>query len=314
MVASMSSSDPSYPAAIPASGDSIGPADARQQDVPDLKPGLYVVSTPIGNLRDITLRALDTLAAANEVLAEDTRQTRRLMDAYGLKTTLSAYHDHNGAARRPALLKRLQEGEPLALVSDAGTPLVSDPGWKLASEAIEAGVDVIPVPGASAMLAGLVASGLPSDRFLFTGFLPAKSGARRQAIESLKSSPATLILYESGPRLTACLSDLAAVLGGGREACVARELTKLFEETRRGTLETLAEHYAASGYPKGEIVILVGPPRETSASTDEIDAALRDALSRLPTKAAAAEVSNALNLPKRECYQRALELKAERDG
>lgn len=248
------------------------------------------------------------------MLAEDTRQTRRLMDAYGLKTTLSAYHDHNGAARRPSLLKRLQDGQALALVSDAGTPLVSDPGWKLASEAIDAGVDVFPVPGASAMLAGLVASGLPSDRFLFAGFLPAKSGARKQAIEALKSSPATLIFYESGPRLTACLSDLATVLGTDRQACVARELTKLFEETRKDTLGALAGHYEANGPPKGEIVILVGPPDETSASVEEIDTALRDALSRLPTKAAAAEVSDALNVPKRTCYQRALELKAERDG
>ncbi|MEO1100365.1 MAG: 16S rRNA (cytidine(1402)-2'-O)-methyltransferase [Pseudomonadota bacterium] len=282
--------------------------------MPELKPGLYVVSTPIGNLRDITLRALDTLAAADEVLAEDTRQTRRLMDAYGLKTTLSAYHDHNGAARRPGLLNRLQDGETLALVSDAGTPLVSDPGWKLASEAIDAGIKVFPVPGASAMLAGLVASGLPSDRFLFAGFLPARSGARKQAIEALKSSPATLILYESGPRLTACLSDLAAVLGADRPACVARELTKLFEETRKDTLGDLAGHYDTTGPPKGEIVILVGPPDETLASAADIDAALKDALARLPTKAAAAEVSDALNVPKRTCYQRALELKAEHDG
>lgn len=260
------------------------------------------------------MRALDTLAAADEVLAEDTRQTRRLMDAYGLKSNLSAYHDHNGAARRPDLLRRLTEGETLALVSDAGTPLVSDPGWKLAHEAIRAGVDVFPVPGASAMLAGLVASGLPSDRFMFAGFLPAKSSARRQAIDAVRPTPATLIFYESGPRLSDCLADLAAQLGGSREACVARELTKLFEESRRGTLQSLATHYETHGPPKGEIVILVGPPETLQASQEDVDAALLDALARLPTKAAAAEVAAALNLPKRECYQRALKLKAQTDG
>lgn len=268
------------------------------------------MSTPIGNLRDITLRALDVLAAADEVLAEDTRVAGKLMSAYGLKVRLSPYHDHNGAERRPGLLKALQKGARIALISDAGTPLVSDPGWKLAHEALEAGVKVIPVPGASAMLAGLVASGLPSDQFLFAGFLPPKSGARRTAIEALKTVPATLIFYESGPRLADALADLTAVLGE-RPAAVTRELTKMFEETRRGSLTELAAHYAEAGPPRGEIVLLVGPPGDEAVTPERLDAALRDALADQPTKAAANAVADALGLPKREVYQRALQLKAD---
>ena len=272
-------------------------------------PGLYVVSTPIGNLRDITLRALDILGGVEEVLAEDTRVASKLLSAYGIKARLSPYHDHNGAERRPGLLKRLEDGGRIALVSDAGTPLVSDPGWKLVHEALEHGIKVYPVPGASALLAGLVASGLPSDRFLFAGFLPPKSGARRTEIESLKQVPATLVFYESGPRLAESLADLAGVLGD-REAAVARELTKLFEETRRGTLARLAAHYDEAGPPRGEIVLLVGPPKDVAATAADIDAALRVALNEMPTKAAASSVAEALGLPKRDVYQRALQLKS----
>jgi 16S rRNA (cytidine1402-2'-O)-methyltransferase len=271
--------------------------------------GLYVVSTPIGNLRDITLRALDVLAGVEEVLAEDTRVASKLLSAYGVKARLSPYHDHNGAERRPGLLKRLEEGGRIALISDAGTPLVSDPGWKLVHEALEHGIKVFPVPGASALLAGLVASGLPSDRFLFAGFLPPKSGARRSEIESLKQVPATLVFYESGPRLAESLADLAAVLGD-RDAAVARELTKLFEETRRDTLAELAAHYDEAGPPRGEIVLLVGPPKEVAATAADVDAALRVALNEMPTKAAASAVAEALGLPKRDVYQRALQIKS----
>jgi len=271
--------------------------------------GLYVVSTPIGNLRDITLRALDVLAGVEEVLAEDTRVASKLLSAYGVKARLSPYHDHNGAERRPGLLKRLEEGGRIALISDAGTPLVSDPGWKLVHEALEHGIKVFPVPGASALLAGLVASGLPSDRFLFAGFLPPKSGARRSEIESLKQVPATLVFYESGPRLAESLADLAAVLGD-RDAAVARELTKLFEETRRGSLAELAAHYDEAGPPRGEIVLLVGPPKEVAATAADVDAALRVALNEMPTKAAASAVAEALGLPKRDVYQRALQIKS----
>ncbi len=305
----MSSPDPSDSGAIPAVGDSRRGLPKGQPAV-SLDPGLYVVSTPIGNLRDITLRALDVLTAADEVLAEDTRVAGKLMSAYGLKARLSPYHDHNGAERRPGLIRALQGGAKIALISDAGTPLVSDPGWKLAHEALEAGVKVIPIPGASAMLAGLVASGLPSDKFLFAGFLPPKSGARKSAAEALKAVPGTLIFYESGPRLADALADLASVLGD-RDAAVARELTKMFEETRRGTLADLATHYAESGPPRGEIVLLVGPPGEHEVTPQRLDAALRDALDGQPTKAAANAVAEALGLPKRDVYQRALQLKAD---
>lgn len=273
-------------------------------------PGLYVVSTPIGNLRDITLRAMDILSGADEVLAEDTRVASKLLSACGIKARLSPYHDHNAAERRPQILARLAEGARIALISDAGTPLVSDPGWKLVHEALEAGVQVYPVPGACALLAGLVASGLPSDRFMFAGFLPPKSGARRAALETLKHVPATLIFYESGPRLADCLSDLAVILGGAREAAVARELTKLFEETRRGTLDSLAAHYQSAGPPRGEIVLLAGPPPERVSSADDLDAALRDALATMATKQAADSVAEALGLAKRDVYQRALKLKS----
>ncbi|MEQ9506342.1 MAG: 16S rRNA (cytidine(1402)-2'-O)-methyltransferase [Hyphomonas sp.] len=304
----MSSSDPSGAGAIPDLDESIVGTRAGQPPGA-VAPGLYIVSTPIGNLRDITLRALDILGGVEEVLAEDTRVASKLLSAHGLRARLSPYHDHNGAERRPDLLKRLEEGGRIALISDAGTPLVSDPGWKLVHEALEHGIKVYPVPGASALLAGLVASGLPSDRFMFAGFLPPKSGARRKEIESLKQVPATLVFYESGPRLAESLSDLSAVLGH-REAAVARELTKLFEETRRGTLADLAAHYEQAGPPRGEIVLLVGPPSATVASAADLDAALRVALSEMPTKDAAAAVSEALGLPKREVYQRALQIKS----
>lgn len=288
-------------------------APAGQQRV-TVTPGLYVVSTPIGNLRDITLRALDILAAADEVLAEDTRVAGKLLSAYGIKARLSPYHDHNGAERRPQILARLEQGARIALISDAGTPLVSDPGWKLVHDALEAGHRVHPVPGASALLSALVATGLPSDKFMFAGFLPPKQGARRQALEALKHVPATLVFYESGPRLAASLTDLSEVLGETRQGAVARELTKLFEETKRGTLGELAVYYGEKGAPKGEIVMLAGPPVERVATADDLDAALLDALRTMPTKDAAATVSEALGLPRRDVYQRALKLRSGDDA
>nr|WP_233343272.1 16S rRNA (cytidine(1402)-2'-O)-methyltransferase [Hyphomonas sp. Mor2] len=274
-----------------------------------LESGLYIIATPIGNLRDITLRALDTLQAVDEVLAEDTRVARRLLDAHGIRAKLSPYHDHNGAKRRPEILEKLSDGASIALISDAGTPLVSDPGWKLSREVLEAGHRVIPLPGASALLAGLVASGLPSDRFMFCGFLPPKTGARKKAAMDLVSVPSTLIFYESGPRLADCLADLAETLGAAREAAVSRELTKLFEETRRDTLGALASHYQEQGPPKGEIVVLIGPPLEQAVTEEALDEALRQALQSQSVKQAAAEIAQHLGLPKRDVYQRALALK-----
>src|SRR6266700_836714 len=212
---------------------------------PALAGGLHVVSTPIGNLRDITLRALEVLAAADLIACEDTRVTRKLLDHYGITTPLTPYHDHNAAAARPKLLARLAEGGAVALVSDAGTPLVSDPGFKLVREAHAAGHAVTALPGASAVLAALTVAGLPTDRFLFEGFLPAKEGQRRARIAELARIPATLVLFETGPRLAAALADLAAGLGP-REAAVCRELTKLYEEVRRGDLASLGRDYAGA--------------------------------------------------------------------
>jgi len=286
-----------------------GEPNSRTEATQALDPGLYIVATPIGNLRDITLRAIDTLRAADEILAEDTRVARRLMDAHDIRAKVTPYHDHNGAKRRPEVLQKLSEGAVIAQISDAGTPMVSDPGWKLAREALEAGHRVIPLPGASALLAGLVASGLASDRFMFCGFLPPKSGARQKAFKELAAVPATLVFYESGPRLSDCLQDAAKTLGAEREAAVCRELTKLFEETRRGSLQSLADHYAENGPPKGEIVVLIGPPIKTQADEETIDSALRRALETQSVKQAAAEIADMFALPKRQVYQRALALK-----
>ena len=274
-----------------------------------LDAGLYIVATPIGNLRDISLRAIDTLRAADEVLAEDTRVARRLFDAHNIRATLSPYHDHNGAKRRPEILKQLSEGQAIALISDAGTPMVSDPGWKLSHDALEAGIKVFPIPGASALLAGLVASGLPSDRFMFCGFLPSKSGARRKAAAEVAQVPGTLVFYETGPRLADSLADLRETLGGSREAAVCRELTKLFEEPRRGSLSDLADHYAEHGGPKGEIVLLIGPPSKQVASEDTIESALVEALKSQSVKQAASEIAELFDLPRRDVYQKALSLK-----
>ncbi len=279
-----------------------------------LDAGLYVVSTPIGNLRDITLRAIDTLKAVDEILAEDTRVARRLLDAHDIRAKLSPYHDHNGAKRRPEIMQKLADGGVIALISDAGTPLVSDPGWKLARSALDEGHQVFPIPGASALLAGLVASGLPSDKFMFCGFLPTKTAARKKQAARLADIPATLVFYESGPRLAACLSDLAEMLGPDREAAVARELTKLFEETRRDTLANLAAHYTEHGHPKGEIVVLIGPPGEVEITEEVIDAALTAALETSSLKQAAADIAAKYGVAKRDVYQRGLALKADMDG
>ena len=276
-----------------------------------IRPGLHVVATPIGNLQDISFRALATLAAADAILAEDTRVTKILLAHYGIATPLVAYHEHNAAVIRPHLLARLQSGAALALVSDAGTPLVSDPGFKLVAEAVAAGIEVVSVPGASAVLAALVVAGLPTDRFFFEGFLPGKSAARRQRIAELAAIPGTLVFFESARRVAESLADLAHVLGP-REAALARELTKHYETVRRGRLDELAAALAAEGPPKGEIVLLVAPPSAAAPSlgADELDERLGRVMTRLSVKDAAAVVAADTGLPRRQVYARAVELAA----
>mgnify|MGYP003646592077 FL=1 len=268
--------------------------------------GLYLVATPIGNLRDMTLRALDVLAAADLVLAEDTRVTGKLLSAYGIKAKLERCDDHASARAAEGAIERLNAGEVVALVSDAGTPMVNDPGFVVARAVIAAGLPVHPIPGASSLLAALCIAGLPSDRVLFAGFLPPKSGARRAMLEELRTARQTLVFFESGPRLADSLADMAEVLGP-RPAAVARELTKLYEECVRGTLAELAVDPRCQG-PKGEIVVVVGPGEMEVASAADADAALAEALTRLAPGEAAAEVSKALNLPRKPLYKRALEL------
>ena len=286
--------------------------DGRTTLVPPLTGGLYLVATPIGNLRDITVRALEVLAAVDLIACEDTRVTRKLLDRYGIATPLTSYHEHNAAQARPKLLARLADGAAIALVSDAGTPLVSDPGYKLVREAEAAGANLTAVPGASAVLAALTVSGLPTDRFLFEGFLPAKEAARRARIAELERIPATLVLFESGARVAASLADLAAGLGP-REAALCRELTKLYEEVQRGDLATLADEAAEADEPRGEMVIIVAPPdREEEMTGADLDALLRQALNRLSVKDAVAEIAAISGAPRREVYRRAIALSKER--
>jgi 16S rRNA (cytidine1402-2'-O)-methyltransferase len=281
--------------------------DDRVIDVPRLPPGLHIVATPIGNLGDVTLRALAALAGADLIACEDTRVTRKLLDRYAIETPLTPYHDHNAAKARPMLLRRLAEGAAVALVSDAGTPLVSDPGFKLVREAREMGHAVTALPGPSALLAALTIAGLPTDQFFFGGFLPPKQAARRARIAELASIPATILLFETGPRVAATLADLATGLGR-REAALCRELTKLHEEVRRGDLATLAQSCEA-GEVRGEIVLVIAPPQAAAQpSAEESETLLRAALSRTSLKDAVAEVAGATGLPRRELYQRALAL------
>jgi 16S rRNA (cytidine1402-2'-O)-methyltransferase len=285
------------------------PPPPTLSDAP-LAPGLYLVATPIGNLRDITLRALDVLAGVDLILCEDTRVTGKLLAAYRLSNRLERYDEHAAARARPKALAALAAGGRLALASDAGTPLVSDPGYRLVKEAAEQGADVFAIPGPSAALAGLSVSGLPTDRFLFAGFPPPKPAGRRALFEELASARATLVFFESGPRLAASLSDMAAVFGA-RQAAVARELTKLHETTLRGTLDALAADPRLAA-PKGELVVLVSGSAEREATAEEADAALAEALARTGPADAAAEVAKALGLSRRDLYARALELKGRR--
>jgi len=285
--------------------------DGHSMTAGRLAPGLHIVATPIGNLGDITLRALATLAGADLIACEDTRVTRKLLDRYAIVTPLTPYHDHNAQAARPKLVQRLGDGAAIALVSDAGTPLISDPGYKLVRAAQEAGHPVTALPGASALVTALTVAGLPTDQFLFAGFLPPKQAARRARIAELARIPATLVLYETGPRIAATLADLAAGLGR-REASLCRELTKLHEEIKRGALADLAQSLAGIEL-RGEIVLVIAPPEAEPADAQDTDALLRAALTRVSVKDAVGEVADATGLPRRDVYQRALALAKEQD-
>lgn len=273
-----------------------------------MSPGLYVTATPIGNARDITLRALDALKSCDLIAAEDTRVTAKLLAIHGVARPLTAYNDHNAERERPRLLERLGRGDRIVLVSDAGTPLVSDPGFKLVRAAIEKGLRVHVLPGASAVLAGLVLSGLPSDRFLFAGFLSSKAGERRTALEEFRNERATLIFFESGMRLSACLSDMAEILGE-RIAVVAREITKLHEEVRRGGLAGLSQIYEREGAPKGEVTLLVSGAPHAEMDYAAVDDALAKALAFMPLKPASELIAGLLGVSRHVIYARGLEKK-----
>jgi 16S rRNA (cytidine1402-2'-O)-methyltransferase len=290
----------------------LKPSDAggKSPDRGSLAAGLYILATPIGNARDISLRALDTLKGCDVIAAEDTRVTSKLLSIHGVSKPLIAYNDHNAPEMRPRILARLAQGEVVALVSDAGTPLVSDPGYKLVRAAIEAGGNVVSIPGPSAVLAGLTLSGLPSDRFLFAGFLPSRQGERKSALEELKSVRATLIIFESAQRLSESLAAMAEVLGD-RPCAMTRELTKMHEEVRRGSLSELAAHYDKAGAPRGEVTLLVGPPGEAVTDDAKIDAALAAALAFMPVKAAANLIADLTDGSRKKIYDRALDLKDE---
>ncbi len=276
---------------------------ANRYEAEPLSPGLHVVATPIGNMGDITLRALSTLAAAETVLCEDTRMSGKLMERFAIRTRLSPYHEHNAQKVRPQILERLTQGAAIALISDAGMPLVSDPGYRLVKEAVELGIPVTACPGPSAVLTGLALSGLPTDRFLFAGFVPQKQGERTRLFAEFARLKATLIFFESPHRIIETLDDLAAALPGRRVA-VTRELTKLHEEVLRGTAEEIAAELSARATVKGEITLLVGPPEgEEEVSAADLEAAITEALSAMPASKAASEVAKRFNLNRSDIYQ-----------
>ena len=272
--------------------------------------GLYIAATPIGNLGDVTLRALETLAAADLLACEDTRVTSRLTQHYGISTPLIAYHEHNAERQRPRLLATIAKGKAVALVSDAGTPLVSDPGYRLVVDVVAAGHPVVPIPGASAMLAGLVGAGLPTDRFMFAGFLPPRTTARKKKLADLAGLSTTLIFYEAPRRVAATLADMAATMGGERPCAVARELTKMFETFRRGTLDELSEAFSDEGPPKGEVTIIIGPPPAPAPNEGDVDSMLRSRMKQASLADAVAEVTAATGAARKLVYRRALELSA----
>ncbi|MGV8841055.1 MAG: 16S rRNA (cytidine(1402)-2'-O)-methyltransferase [Bauldia sp.] len=285
--------------------------DGVSHAAPPLEAGLYVTATPIGHLGDVTLRALRTLAAADLIACEDTRVTSRLTRHFGIEAPLFPYHEHNAERQRPRILAALADGQAVALVSDAGTPLISDPGYRLVGDVVAAGHRVFPIPGPSAVIAGLSAAGLPTDTFLFAGFLPPKLVARRKRLVELAAVPATLVFYEAPQRTAETLADMAETLGGARPAVVAREVTKAFETFRRDSLAGLAAVFGGEPEPRGEITILVGPPEVAVADDDTLDAALRAALETESVSAASAAVAAALGLPRKKVYARALVLRGD---
>lgn len=286
---------------------------APPQNSAGLEPGgLYIIATPIGNARDITLRALDALRAADVIVCEDTRVTSKLLAIHAIARPLIAYHEHNAGKAGPEIIKRLKKGQSVALVTDAGTPLVSDPGYRLIRACVHEGLFVTHLPGPSSVLTALVLAGLPTDRFLFAGFPATKSGKRQSEFAELKAVPATLVFLESPKRLAKSLSDMAKVLGP-RQGAIGRELTKKFEEIRRGPLDQLASHYLEAGAPKGEVTIVIAPPAKDAeqATAEDIDRLLVQALQGLSLKDAAAAVSVATGGKKRDIYSRALALKGD---
>jgi 16S rRNA (cytidine1402-2'-O)-methyltransferase len=303
-------SKPDDAAAVGAGGAAAGlSAAAAAVAAEPASPGLHLVATPIGNLGDVSLRALAVLRGVDRIYCEDTRVTARLLARYGIATPLARYDDHNAPAMRPTILAALRRGERLALVSDAGTPLICDPGYKLVRAAIAENLPVTAAPGPSAALTALILSGLPPDAFLFAGFLPPRRAARRRALTRRGALEATLIFFESAARLAETLADMAEILGS-RSAAVARELTKLHEDIRRGALDDLARHYRETGPPRGEAVIVVGPPEPGIRDGPEIDARLRTALGECGLRAAAAKLAAETGLSRRELYRRALEIEA----
>lgn len=280
--------------------------------LPPIDAGLYLVATPIGSARDITLRALDILETADVIAAEDTRTARKLMEIHGINVKdrpMIPYHDHNGPAARPKLLRALHEGKSVAYVSEAGTPMIADPGYQLVADARAAGIPVFAAPGASAVLSALCVAGLPTDRFLFAGFAPNAKQARVSFLQDLRDIPATLVLYESPKRIEKMLEDALAVLGD-RPCALCRELTKKFEETRSGTISDVLETVRADA-PRGEIVMVIGRSTGESASEDDIAGALREALTHMKLKDAATAVSGQFGVPRRQVYQLALDLAKE---
>lgn len=292
------------------------PSPPRMPSKPEparLPAGLYLVATPIGNAADLGMRARDVLAHASIVACEDTRRTGKLFSLHGISATMTPYHDHNAARARPKLLDRIGAGQSVALVSDAGTPSISDPGYKLVRACIEAGLPVTAVPGPNAGLTALILSGLPTDKFMFNGFLPTRRGARGRQLEQLRQVPASLIFQESPRRLAPSLDQMREVLGD-RQAAVARELTKLHEEVRRGSLAELASHYAAAGPPLGEIVIVVAPPAPSETTAQVLDDLIRQMRPRLGLRDAASAIARQTGLPRRTVYARALEMEKDQSS